>query len=82
MKRREIICYNCGMVTWDRSNNNTGRFCSHECMQDYANKRRGAALDDTQRCMYNEYVVCGLHNCKNCGWNPNVELARKKALGV
>ena len=81
MKSREIICYNCGEVCIDRTTNKRGRFCSTKCYKQYANKRRGASLDEKMRCLYNGYVVCGLHECKNCGWNPKVELERKEAQG-
>ena len=80
MRGREIICYNCGEVTIDRTRNARGRFCSKKCCQQYSNRHKASKLNKNMLCLYNDYVVCGVHNCQSCGWNPTVETERKEAL--
>ena len=31
-------------------------------------------------CIHNDGVVCDVHNCETCGWNPDVEKKRKEAI--
>ena len=32
------------------------------------------------RCVHNHGVVCETRNCGKCGWNPNVDEKRRKAI--
>lgn len=80
MECRKITCANCGKKTIDRTSNGRGRFCSKKCASVYSNRRRGLAKNKDMRCLFNDYVVCGVHNCRSCGWNPTEEEKRKEAL--
>lgn len=81
MSGREIICYNCGEVTIDRTRNARGKFCSKKCYRQYSNRHPAIAKKLENLCLYNNSVVCNEHNCQSCGWNPKVETDRKEALG-
>ena len=80
MKGREIICYNCGEVTIDRTRNARGKFCSVKCCRQYTNRHKGRAKKVENLCVYNDSVVCVEHDCQKCGWNPQVETERKESL--
>ena len=80
MNPREIICYNCGEVSIDRTRNAIGKFCSKKCCKQYYNRHKVRNKKLKNCCIYNESVVCVKHDCQSCGWNPQVETERKAAL--
>jgi hypothetical protein len=81
MEYRETTCIECGTKIIDRSTNRTRKFCSDYCAQANYRKRHGAGVRTvTPPCIHNEGVLCGVHKCGVCGWNPKVEQKRKEAV--
>lgn len=82
MEYREFTCLYCGANGIDRSKTRTRKFCDCYCQQAYLRRKNGAwANTATASCTHNINVLCNVHKCGNCGWNPKVEAKRKEALG-
>lgn len=71
---RYFKCVVCGKRCIDKSSTQNKRYCSKECRDKYYSAAR------FQVCKYNEGVVCNKRECKNCGWNPEVAAAKKRAV--
>lgn len=85
MKRyyREFTCFVCGEKGIDRGIRQNAKYCSTRC-RNYAN-RKGIKIEieNLCMCMHNEGVLCTIHQCEGCGWNPAVQQARvEKLMGV
>ena len=70
-----ITCPVCKKVATIDSN--CGIYCSAECREAARSAKYGWG---EIRCKFNDYVNCGVHQCDNCGWNPEVEQKRKEAI--
>ena len=77
---REFTCIVCGAKAIDRGTRQDARFCGTKC-RDYA-YRRDYKVVYNNPCKYNDGVFCLDHKCEGCGWNPDVQKARKKDMGV
>ena len=81
MEYREITCIVCGKKIVDRSSCHTRKFCSEYCAQANYRRRHGVGVHTvTPSCIHNKEVLCMVHKCGTCGWNPKVETKRKEAL--
>ena len=81
MKYREFSCIVCGRKIIDRTTNHTKKYCSPDCASHGYLMRHGLlAKENTRPCMHNKQVVCEVHKCSTCGWNPEVEQRRKEAF--
>lgn len=74
---REFNCVVCGKKTIDKTTLGNGKCCSKECRLVYARAKLGHG---DIPCKFNEGVLCGVQQCENCGWNPEVEARRKEAI--
>lgn len=56
----------------------THRFCCQECSAAawYDTKVIHKPVPVSLRCPHSEHLVCEVHNCSRCGWNPVVAKAR------
>ena len=78
MKHREFTCILCGAKCIDKGRSQSAKFCSNRC-RDRA-YRRGINQDNRTKCMHNDGVICNDHKCDGCGWNPEVQKARKEKV--
>ncbi len=73
--QHRYTCRNCGKVgfsTYPRD------FCGVRCNKTYLQRKY---RDQRTYCPHNAYVVCDdKTKCATCGWNPDVEKARKEHL--
>lgn len=88
----EFKCEYCGTVKIVKYKSEIGRYCSHTCAnKDTRSKHIDVDLSYDWKsykkgchtmyvCRYNENVSCNDRNCGKCGWNPEVEAARSKAI--
>lgn len=55
-------------------------YCSQTCYNadHYSAKAKPIAVD--LRCPHNEHLICEVHSCSRCGWNPEVAKARLAAI--
>ena len=82
MAHREITCVVCGEKITDSTTNHTKLYCSELCAGEAWRRRKGKKpRQRVPSCIHNKYIECEIHKCSTCGWNPNVELKRKEALG-
>ena len=81
MKYREFTCIYCGAKSIDRSTSQSKKYCDITCQRAYLNQKKRKKLDVDCTCIHNRNVLCNLQKCSTCGWNPNVELKRKEAIG-
>lgn len=78
----EFTCLYCGEKGIDKSKTKNRKFCDCNCQQAYYRRKNGVGVNTvTASCIHNMYVLCDVHQCGNCGWNPKVEKKRKEALG-
>ena len=75
---REFICCVCGGVGIDRGLRQDAKFCGSKC-RNYAHARKHEFLND-HPCKYNYGVSCFDQKCEGCGWNPDVQKARKEKI--
>ena len=75
---REFICAECGAKSIDNSPQQNKKFCSKRCLDRYYDKQRQKPKE--AECKYNDGVLCARRKCEKCGWNPEVEKARKEKL--
>ena len=70
-------CLQCGKTVVNESKIQGRKFCSKDCSKKWHSNNR----DYTEVvCKYNEGVMCSVQKCNICGWNPEVEKARKEKL--
>lgn len=82
MEYREFTCLYCGAKGIDRSRTKTRKYCDTNCQQAYLRIKNGVGVNTvTASCTHNRNVLCDVHKCGKCGWNPKVEKKRKEALG-
>jgi len=75
---KEFICECCGKkAIATKKGGKVQKYCSKECREKAANARYGWSGD---RCLHNDWVICTIHKCENCGWNPAVKKMRKETL--
>ena len=76
---REFTCIECGAKAIDRGSRQDAKFCSTNCnSKNYKREQRKIAR--MNKCKYNEWVLCDVESCENCGWNPKVQQARVEKL--
>lgn len=80
MEYRKFNCVYCGKTDIDRSTTRTKKFCSPACAQAHFRRSHGVGISVGESCPNNNGVICDIHKCGNCGWNPKVEARRKKEL--
>ena len=74
-------CARCG--TLFLPNKNTQNFCSKNCRENaYYHEKiaKDKAVPVELGCPHNEHLVCEVHNCSQCGWNPEVAQARLEKI--
>lgn len=69
-------CKNCGKVFTAKRQRD---FCTTRCNKTWLQRKYRAGTHTT--CTYRNHVVCAdKTKCPHCGWNPEVEKARKEKL--
>ena len=77
---REFICANCGRKAIDNTPTGVQKFCCRGCRESYYYREKKQSDSTRPVCQYNDGVLCEKQKCENCGWNPEVEKARKEKL--
>ena len=77
--KRIVICDICGTVF---STTRADKIrCSRRCSQIAANRaKRKRMKTNTASCPHNEHLICEVHSCSRCGWNPVVAKQRLAAI--
>ena len=76
---RIATCDVCGTVF--STNRDDKIRCSRRCANIAANRaKRKRMKTNTDSCPHNEHLVCEVHNCSQCGWNPEVAQARLERI--
>ena len=55
-------------------------FCSKDCYAAAAYTVNKKPIPVELSCSYNEQLICSMHTCSKCGWNPEVAQARLDAI--
>ena len=83
MNIQETNCVICGKKITDRSTNHARKYCSESCSYQGWRIRNGLqAKKPAFLCVHNNYVECQIHNCRTCGWNPEVAQKRLDAFAM
>lgn len=72
------LCPVCGKPVIGRRKN--ALYCSEECAIRQNNKLRYRKQPPVSDCPHRPWIRCSDKCCDTCGWNPETEAARKKAL--
>ena len=75
---REFTCIECGAKGIDRGIRQNAIYCSPKCNSRHRKKMLKAM--EKCKCKHNEYVICNDQKCDGCGWNPEVQKARKEKV--
>lgn len=77
---RIITCKNCGKKVVVKGLYEK-LYCNGQCGSAYRYRQRAAQrMEPEKKCPMNEGITCGGGDCFRCGWNPEVEKARKEKL--
>ena len=61
----------------------TQGYCSKNCRENayyHAKRVKKKLIPVELGCPHNEHLVCEVHNCSRCGWNPVVAKQRLAAI--
>ena len=73
-----IPCGWCGQLF--RSVRPSHLHCSKDCYAAATYTANKKPVPVELACPYNEQLVCAMHTCSKCGWNPEVSKARLEAI--
>ena len=73
---REFICCVCGGKGIDKGSRQCAKYCSTKCR----NKDYKRIIELENPCKHNKGVICDDQKCDGCGWNPEVQKARKEKI--
>lgn len=77
---REFTCVVCGRKAIDRGKRQDAKLCSEKCRNKYFYHNPGGDITTKHLCLHNVGVSCENHQCDGCGWNPDVQKARKEKI--
>lgn len=86
MEHKEYTCFLCGKKGIDLTTRQNQMFCSRNCRQKYYYRMgmggniRKHKPRSPYSCVHNQEIICKIHNCSTCGWNPEVAQKRKEAF--
>ena len=56
------------------------QYCSQNCYNAAHYSAKAKPIAAEQQCPHNGNLICGVHSCSRCGWNPEVAKARLAAV--
>ena len=58
----------------------TQRYCCSTCCEAHHYTAKNKPIPKELQCPHNEHLVCEVHSCSRCGWNPVVAKQRLAAI--
>lgn len=55
-------------------------YCCLACHNADHNSTKNKPIPPEHICPQNKHLICEVHNCSKCGWNPEVSKARLEAI--
>ena len=55
-------------------------YCCQSCHNADHYSYKNKPIIEPLRCPHNEHLICEVHSCSRCGWNPEVAKARLAAI--